>query len=224
MKRERLTSRLAAARDDSKKKKRVTPAGAEMTRNLDGFEYDSSKATILKRALHNINVSLGTLLSAMKELSMLRGSEITPDGMLGGRGFIMNFREMKSQMAEAVDNLSNITDTIADELTNPKWGLSKDERKKVKEEKEEIDEQTEEIEETVPEGEQVEAPRPGEPAPEEPSETEEGAPSDELISPEDVKDSAEVLAMKRYKSCIEGNVKDKVAALISKNIMANLTK
>lgn len=230
MSRERLTTKMAAAATAAEKKKKEQDRSGDARRNLDGFEYDPSKATVLKKSLHNINVSLGTLLAAMKELALLRGSEITPDGMLGGRGFIMPFREMKSKINSAVNDLSDITDTIADELTNPKWGLTPDEKKKVKREKEEIQEEVQEIEETVP----------GTPEdkPEENTEptTEEGAPEappatdimpkekPEDISPEDIVNSAEIEALKRYSSYIDGNMKDKVASVLSKNIMANLIK
>ena len=211
----------AAAVAEKKKAPSKKEDRGDSRRNLDGFEYDTTKANVLKKALHNVNVSLGTLLSAMKDLSLLRGSEITPDGMLGGRGFIMPFKEMKSKINSAIGDLSDITDTIADELTNPKWGLSPEEKKKVKKEKEEIQDEIQEIEETVP-GTPTDKPVPEEGAPEE-----EGTPEKpdlENISPEDVVNSAEIESLKRYSDYIQGNVKDKVASVLSKNIMANLSK
>ncbi len=208
-KRERLTTRLAAAAGEKEKKK---PSNGEMQRNRDGFEYDKSKATVLKRSLHNINVSLGTLLAAMKELSMLRGAEISPDGMLGGRGFIMSFREIKGAVNGAINGLSDVTDTLADELTNPGWGLSQSEVKKVKKEKEEIEEEVED----------TQADMGKEPSNEEPVEKE--AEDESVISPDDVKDSADVESLKKYQGLIEGNAEDKVANVLSRNIMANLTK
>lgn len=235
--RERLTERLAsqwsepavktaASRDSDKKKN-----NSEAARQTEGFEYDKSKAKLLKRALHNINVSLGTLLAAMKELALLRGSEVSPDGMLGGRGFIMGFRELKKTLNESISDLSDITDTLADELTNPKWGLSKTERKKVKEEKKEIEEETEEVteemspeknEEIVEEDAQQEDSEEGD---KEKSDSESDN-KEELdnIDPSDVKDSAEVEAIRRYRSMLEGDSKDKVASVVSKYIVANLVK
>ena len=228
MTRERLTTKVAAAVAADKKKKEPSKRdnGGDVRRNLDGFEYDPSKATVLKKALHNTNVSLGTLLAAMKDLALLRGSEITPDGMLGGRGFIMPFKDIKGKINSAINDLSDITDTIADELTNPKWGLTPDEKKKVKREKEEIEEKVEEIEETVPEKTDENPMDEGTPevTPETPVETPEDKPPLDEISPEGVINSAEIDAMKRYSDFINGNVKDRVASVLSKNIMANLTK
>ena len=217
MSRERLTTKFAASTAAAEKKKKDN--SGDVRRNLDGFEYDPSKATVLKKALHNVNVSLGTLLAAMKDLALLRGSEITPDGMLGGRGFIMPFKDIKGKINSAINDLSDITDTIADELTNPKWGLTPDEKKKVKKEKEQIEERVEEIEETVPDKPEE---NPSEEKPSEEISPEEQKPVE--ISPEDVINSAEIDSLKRYKDFIEGNVKDKVASLLSKNIMANLSK
>jgi len=214
MSRDRLTMRVAAAEKASEKRKENK---GEMSRNIGGFEYNPSKATVLKKALHNINVSLGTMISAMKDLSILRGSDITPDGMLGGRGFIMPFKEVKSKINAAITDLSDVTDTLADELTNPKWGLSDSEKKKVKQENEVIEEEVSEVEEVVP----------GDVKPETgdtdlPPEVEK--PPLEDINPNDVVDSFEVEAFKRYGDLIDGNVKDKVASVLSKRIMANLSK
>ena len=209
MSRDRLTMRIAAAERAAEKKKENK---GEMSRNIGGFEYDPSKATILKKALHNINVSLGTMISAMKDLSILRGSDITPDGMLGGRGFIMPFKEVKSKINAAITDLSDVTDTLADELTNPKWGLSDSEKKKVKKENEIIEEEVQEVEEVAPGSENTDLP------------PEVDKPPLEDINPDDVVDSFEVGALKRYGDLINGNVKDKVASVLSKRIMANLSR
>jgi len=236
MSRERITNRLgivkmaAAERKPGSSRQKEPP-----TRNLAGFDYDPSKAKHLRRSLHNMNVALGTLLAAMKDLSLLRGSEITPDGMLGGRGFVMPFKELKVKLNEAVSNLSDITDTIADELTNPKWKLNRHEVKDVRKEKEQIDETVEDAEETVETLEAAKAKaKANKPAGGSDDESEirrrleqqrEESPAEvKEIGPGDVVDSAEALAMKRYKDLLDGKSVDKVASTLSKNIMANLVK
>lgn len=211
MQRQRLTSKIAAAEGASERRRDK----GEMVRDISGFEYDKSKALLLKKALHNINVSLGTLISAMKELSILRGSEVTPDGKLGGRGFVMPFKELKAKLGTAITDLSDITDTLADELTNPNWDLSDSEKKKVKKENEIIDEKVEEVEEVVP----GDTPTENEDLPPEVDRPDLGE-----VNPKDVVDSFEVEALRRYGDLIEGNSKDKVASVLSKHIMANLLK
>lgn len=217
MSRDRLTMRIAAAEKAAEKKKDTGNKG-ELKRNLDGFDYDSSKAAILKKALHNINVSLGTMISAMKDLSILRGSEITPDGMLGGRGFIMPFRDIKFKLNTAITELSDVTDSIADELTNPKWGLSISDRKKVKQEVQDIEEEVQEVEELVPGSIPVDTTAPAV------TNVPADKPDLDTINPDDIKDSFEIEALRRYGDLINGNAKDKVASVLGKRIMANLSK
>jgi len=144
--RERITAKVAAAED--KKKKPAKDEGSN--RNLDGFDYNKSKAKILKNSLHNLNVALGTLIAAQKDLAILRGSDITPDGKIGGRGFIMEFREIKTIISDSVNSLSNVTDSIADELTNPNWGLKEKEVELVEKEQEIVEEKKEEAEDIKP--------------------------------------------------------------------------
>lgn len=213
MSRDRLTMRIAATKKLADKKS----GKGELIRDTEGFDYDTSKASVLKKALHNINVSLGTMISAMKDLSILRGSEVTPDGKLGGRGFVMPFKDMKAKINTAITELSDVTDTLADELTNPKWGLSDSEKKKVKKENEQVEDKVEEVEEIVP----------GEVSPDD-ADNDLPPKVDSLplgdIDPKDVVDSFEVESLKRYGDLINGNVKDKVASVLSKRIVANLFK
>jgi hypothetical protein len=127
----------------------------------------------------------------------------------------MPFKELKSKLGTAITDLSDITDTLADELTNPNWDLSDSEKKKVKKENEIIDEKVEEVEEVVP----GDTPTENEDLP-----PEVDRPDLDEVNPKDVVDSFEVEALRRYGDLIEGNSKDKVASVLSKHIMANLLK
>jgi hypothetical protein len=231
MSRTRITNRLGIIKTAAASKPGAKPKEAP-TRNLSGFDYEPSKAKHLKRSLHNMNVALGTLLAAMKDLSLLRGSEVTPDGMLGGRGFVMPFKELKGKLNEAIGYLSDITDTIADELTNPKWKLSRKEVGEVHKEKKEIEETVDDAEDTI---ETLEAAKAKKNKPSDENEEkeikkrleqqQEETPAEiKEIDPKDVVDSAEAIAMKRYKDLLDGNGADKVASVLSKTIMANLVK
>lgn len=223
-KRERLTDKIAA----SKEIKPRTKKQEVECRDTSGFKYDTSKAKVLKRCLHSLNVSLGTLISAMKDIAIIRGSELTPDGKLGGRGFIMPFKEIKMQLTEAISNLSDITDTIADELTNPQWKLSKEEVSKVKKDQEQLDEETEEVEEELVEN-----------SPEESSVKEEdisdsdvdinedessvGLEASDDISPSDVKDHGKQSSLDRYREILTAS-SDSTCTSLGKSILANLLR
>jgi len=222
MTRKRLTQREGMPRLAASKEKIRKPIEG---RELDGFEYDTSKAKILKKALHNINVSLGTLISAMKDISMIKGSDLTPDGKLGGKGFIMSFRDIKQAISESVGNLSDVTDTLADELTNPMWGLSSTEKHKVKKEQDKVEDQVEEAEEVIEESEDGEKDTKEdgiveEEGGEEPEVSEEVV--EEQTEHEDTeKESSEYEDIDRYRSLLSSS-NDKTAGTLSRRIMANL--
>jgi hypothetical protein len=118
----------------------------------EGFKYDKKKLKHLKRILHNVTVALGTLSSALHEFSRIKGPDISPDGMLGGLGYIMPLKEVKEVLNTGIKNLSDVADSIADEMTNPNWDAGDDkEVKKLLKEKEETEELVEEAEEVTDE-------------------------------------------------------------------------
>jgi hypothetical protein len=123
-------------------------AAASVRREIpDDFKYDKKKLKHLKHILHNSNVALGTLTSILNEFAKLKGPDISPDGLLGGIGYIIPVKEVKQAINNAVHGLSDIADCIADELTNPKWNAEDD--KEVKELIKEKDEAIEKVEEEI---------------------------------------------------------------------------
>jgi len=113
----------------------------------DDFKYDKKKLKHLKHVLHNTNVALGTLTSVLNEFSKIKGPDISPDGLLGGIGYIIPVKDIKQSVNSAVHSLSDVADCIADELTNPKWNAEED--KEVKELIKEKDEAIEKVEEEI---------------------------------------------------------------------------
>ena len=115
----------------------------------EDFRYDKGKLKHIKHVLHNVNVALGNLVSGLNEFSRIKGPDISPDGLLGGLGYIMSLRDVKETINNSVRSLSDVADSLADELTNPRWKVEDD--KEVKElikEKEDVEEK---VEEEVPE-------------------------------------------------------------------------
>jgi hypothetical protein len=118
----------------------------------DDYTYNAKKLKHLKAILHNVSVALGTLSSAHQEMSRIKGPEISPDGLLGGVGYIIPLQEIKQTLNSSIHGLSNVADCIADELTNPRWNVEDD--KEVKELIKEKEKATDKIDDTIedPEG------------------------------------------------------------------------
>lgn len=100
---------------------------SDLVRSLEGAPpYDTEKVGIIINMAAYMRLSLGTLSKALEEVNSVNSDAISPDGKLGGRGYVMSVRDIKQKLVEMITELSNIRDTFTDELKNPGWGLSKE--------------------------------------------------------------------------------------------------
>lgn len=90
------------------------------------FEWRSDTLRNLTKILWAVERSHGYAISALRLFSKMPSSEFSPDGLLGGRGYIQQVREMRSGLSQAVETLSAFTDTIHDEINAPHWAAGED--------------------------------------------------------------------------------------------------
>ncbi len=86
-----------------------------------GHPYNPKDIKPLAKMLWAISVSMGHALTAYKEFTRLKSAAISPDGMLGGRGYVMSVKEIRKSLYEACESLSAISDTIHDEINAEHW-------------------------------------------------------------------------------------------------------
>lgn len=86
-----------------------------------GHEFDPRALKPMARALFTASVALGHALSAYRHIYQIKSSTVSPDGKLGGRGYVMSIKELRTKLYEVSNNLSDITDTLQDELTAEHW-------------------------------------------------------------------------------------------------------
>jgi hypothetical protein len=60
-------------------------------------------------------------MAAFRIFSKMPSSEFSPDGLLGGRGYIQSVKDMRSDLSKAVEILSSFTDTVHDEVNADHW-------------------------------------------------------------------------------------------------------
>lgn len=123
--RTRLTTQSAAQR-------MVSAAKADNVRQLkDVPPYDKDKIDHVKKLVGLVHQTLEGLHGAVGEITMVKSHEISPDGKLGGRGYVMTIKDFRDGLSSALNTVSNLMDTLADELTNPNWGLSPEDIKSI---------------------------------------------------------------------------------------------
>jgi len=83
--------------------------------------FDPKALKPMAQTLWASSVALGHALTAYKHLSRLKSATVSPDGMLGGRGYVMGVPDIRKKLYAACEALSAITDTLHDEITAPHW-------------------------------------------------------------------------------------------------------
>lgn len=97
----------------------LTSAGK---RNIPkSHEFQARSLKPLSKALWASTVALGHSLTAYRHLSRLKSTTVSPDGLMGGRGYVMKLSDMRAKLYEACEALSAISDTMFDEINAPHW-------------------------------------------------------------------------------------------------------
>lgn len=93
---------------------------------MDGFRWDPEVLKTLARILWSTQRSHSYAMAALRLFSRMPSSNFSPDGLLGGRGYIQAVKDMRGSLATSVETLSAITDTIYDEINANHWKLVSD--------------------------------------------------------------------------------------------------
>jgi hypothetical protein len=98
----------------------VPPSQREIPRD---FNYSPRHQKPLAQVLRSTLAALGYVLMAYNRFAKLKSSRLSPDGALGGRGYIQKIQDMRKQYMNCVEALSALSDTLHDELNAPHWAL-----------------------------------------------------------------------------------------------------
>lgn len=88
---------------------------------VQDFDWSQDSLRELAKILWSSQRAQSFAMAAFRLFSKIPSSHISPDGLLGGRGYIQNIKDMRTSMAQAAEVLSSFTDTIHDEINAPHW-------------------------------------------------------------------------------------------------------
>lgn len=97
------------------------PSEREMS---SGFKFKPGNLKPLATSLRASLAALGHAMSAYQTFSKIKSARVSPDGALGGKGYIAKIADMRRQYMNVVEALSALTDTIYDEVNAPHWDPS----------------------------------------------------------------------------------------------------
>jgi hypothetical protein len=91
-------------------------------REIDpGFEFKPKYLKPLAMTLRSALMALGHATSAHGRFVKIKSRNVSPDGNLGGKGYIAKVPEMRRQLMNCIEALSAFTDTVYDEVQAPHW-------------------------------------------------------------------------------------------------------
>jgi len=120
----------------------ATPGPSE--RLLGDFNYSPKNMKPLAKTLRGSLAALGHVLSAYNMFAKVKSARISPDGNLGGKGYIAKITDMRKQFMNCVEALSALSDTLYDEVNAPHWSVVS--RQETPEEKKEVSELLSDVE------------------------------------------------------------------------------
>lgn len=85
------------------------------------YVYDVKNLEPLTRSLRAILSALGFAMSGYTTFTKAKSAQISPDGSLGGKGYIMKIPDMRRQLMNCIEVLSALTDTMYDEVNASHW-------------------------------------------------------------------------------------------------------
>lgn len=94
----------------------------EDDRDIDPeYVFEPKEKEPLAKVLWSVSSALGHLIASYSAFMKIKAANISPDGKLGGRGYVQFISAMREGFNECVATLSGIRDTISDEIHAPHW-------------------------------------------------------------------------------------------------------
>ncbi len=105
-----------------------------LKRELSGTSpYKTENVKYVVDMLTSLNTASAAIAKAGDVLAGINAHDISPDGLIGGRGYVTTIKDIRQDLTSAANIISDLNDALADELNNPKWELTPEDVEKYKE-------------------------------------------------------------------------------------------
>lgn len=88
---------------------------------VEGFQWTPEGLRNLAKILWAAQRAHSYAIAAYRTFSKMPSAQFSPDGLLGGRGYIQAVKDMRQALATAVETMSSFTDTVHDEINAEHW-------------------------------------------------------------------------------------------------------
>ncbi len=89
--------------------------------NLANFDFNENGLKSIVKTYDCLATAFASMSAAANVFNKIKSSQISPDGKIGGTGFILEIKSIRNAMSEVVNNISGLIDTFYDEINSPYW-------------------------------------------------------------------------------------------------------
>lgn len=91
-------------------------------RNIDpSYEFKERHLEPLARVLRSTLMALGHMQTARTTMTKIKSQRVSPDGNLGGKGYVLPIKDIRKQFSNVDEALSAIADCLDDEIKATHW-------------------------------------------------------------------------------------------------------
>lgn len=87
----------------------------------EDFTFKAKYLKPLSLTLRATLMAMGHAISAQNTFAKVKSADVSPDGSLGGKGYIQKIADMRRAYMNVVEALSALSDTLHDEIKAPHW-------------------------------------------------------------------------------------------------------
>jgi predicted transcriptional regulator len=88
---------------------------------LEGFKFKDKGIRSIATTYKSLAESFMLLSKASNIFTSCKSSEISPDGKMGGKGYVLSIKDIRTLMAQTLNIMSELVDTFHDEVNSPYW-------------------------------------------------------------------------------------------------------
>ncbi len=102
------------------RKKIAANKGEDLTREgLEGFKFKDQGIKSVANTYKHLAKAFMELAKASNTFSSCKSSQISPDGKLGGRGYVLSIKDIREAFGNIMNSMSELIDTFHDEVNSP---------------------------------------------------------------------------------------------------------
>lgn len=98
----------------------LSPGASERVIDPD-YEFNAKNLKPLAQTLRSALMALGHIQTARTTFTKIRSQTISPDGSLGGKGYVLTIKDIRKLLSNCDEALSSVTDSIYDEMQAVHW-------------------------------------------------------------------------------------------------------